>query len=93
MKHFSQALLVPQSAGFGQPRQFGAVAGLRGLLPGCDSAVVFNLLQSAEHGLVGEIVELLATQIIAAAFHVANAQLALAIGKKRLLQKRNIFVK
>ena len=61
-------------------------------LPGGDGAVVLDLLQPAEHGLVGQVVELLAAQIVVAPLHVADLQLAFAVGKKRLLEKRNIFV-
>ena len=65
---------------------------LRHLLPGGDGAVVLDLLQSAEHGLVGEVVELLAAQIVVAPLHVADVQLAFAVGKKRLFEKRDIFM-
>ena len=84
--------LVPERAGFGQRREFGTVAGLRHLLPGGDGAVVLDLLQSAEHRLVGEVVELLAAQIVVAPLHVADVQLAFAVGKKRLFEKRDILV-
>ena len=84
--------LVPERAGLGKRRQFGAVAGLRRLLPGRDRAVLFDLFQAAQHRLVGQVVELLAAQIVVAPLHVADVQLAFAVGKKRLLEKRNIFV-
>ena len=45
--------LVPERTGFRKGCQFGAIAGLRDLLPGGDSAVVLDLFQSAEHRLVG----------------------------------------
>ncbi len=73
--------LVPESAGFGQFGEFGAVAGLRRFLPGGDGAEVLDLFQAAEHGLVGEVVELFAAEIIVASFHVADAQLAISSGE------------
>ena len=65
---------------------------LRDLLPGRDGAVVLDLLQAAEHGLIGQVVELLAAQIVVASLHVADFELAFAVGKKRLLEKRDIFM-
>jgi hypothetical protein len=53
---------VPEGAGLGQFGEFGAVAGLRRFLPGGDGAVVLDLFQSAEHGLVGEVEKLFAAQ-------------------------------
>src|ERR1700685_1165865 len=85
--------LMPERAGLGQFRQFGAVSGLRRLLPRGDGAIVLNLLQAAQHGLAGQVVELLAAQIVVAPLHVADIQAPLTVGKQRLLQKRNILVK
>ncbi len=65
---------------------------LRDLLPGRDGAVVLDLLQAAEHRLIGQVVELLAAQIVVAPLHVTDFELAFAVGKKRLLEKRNILV-
>ena len=65
---------------------------LRDFLPGGDGAVVLDLLQSAEHRLIGQVIELLAAQIVVAPLHVTGVQLAFAAGKKRLLEKRDIFV-
>ena len=56
--------------------QFGAVASCGGLLPVADDAEVVDFLQPVEHRLVGQVVEFLAAQVIAAALHVADAQLA-----------------
>ncbi len=84
--------LVPERAGFGKRRQFGLVPGLRDLFPGGDGAVVLDLLQSAQHGLIGKVIELLAAQIVVAALHVADFELAFAVGEKRLLEKRDILV-
>ena len=53
---------------------------------------MLDLFQSAEHGLVGEVVELLAAQIVVAPLHVTDVELAFAVGKKRLFEKRDIFV-
>src|ERR1700680_4657168 len=44
--------LVPKSAGLGQFRKFGAVTCMRGLFPCGDGAVLFDLFQTAEHGLI-----------------------------------------
>ena len=85
--------LVPERAGFGKRRQLGAVSGLRHLLPGGDGAVVLDLFQSAEHGLVGEVVELLAAEIVVAPLHVTDFELAFAVGKERLFEKRDILMR
>jgi len=53
---------------------------------------MIDLLQPAQHRISGEVVKLLAAQIIVAALHVTDVQLALAAGEKRLLQKRDILV-
>ena len=53
---------------------------------------MFDLLQPAQHRLISEVVELLAAQIIVAAFHVADVQLTFGIRKQRLLEKGNVFV-
>src|SRR5208282_360062 len=79
--------LVPEGACLGQFGEFGAISGLRRLLPGGDSAVVFDFFQSAEHGLIGEIDELFAAQIIVASLHVADAELAVAFGEERALER------
>src|ERR1035441_4524662 len=65
---------VPKSAGLGQFREFRAVAGLRCLLPRGDSAVVLNLFQPAEHGLVGEVDKFLAAKIVVTPLHVTDAR-------------------
>ena len=62
------------------------------LLPRGDGAVVLDLLQAAQHRLVGKVVELLAAQIVVAPLHVADVQLAFAVGEKRLLEKRDILM-
>ena len=84
--------LGPQRARFGQRRQFSAIASLRCLLPGSYGAVLLNFLETAEHGLVSQVVEFFSAEIIAPPLHVADAQLAVAIWIERLLQERNVFV-
>ena len=79
--------LGPQVAVLRQLGQFGAIAGLGRLLPVADDAELVDLFQSVQHRLAGEVVKLLAAEIIAAALHVADAQLA-----QVLLQKGNVFV-
>ena len=85
--------LVPERAGFGERRQFGPVACLRGFLPRGNGAVVVDFLQPAEYGLVGQVVEFLAAKIIAASLHVTDAQPVLAVGEERLLKEWNILMK
>ena len=68
--------LGPEMAVVGHLRQFRAVAGFGGLLPVADDAEVVDLLQPVQHRLGGEVVELLAAEIIAASLHVADAQFA-----------------
>src|SRR5690349_22561187 len=84
--------LVPERARFRQRRHLRPVARLRGFLPRYDRAIVFNFVEAAEHGLIRQIVELFTAEIISASFHVADAQLAFAIRKERLLEKRNVFI-
>lgn len=84
--------LVPKGTGFGQGGELRAVSSLRGLLPRCDGAVVLDFVQAAQDRLIGQVVELLAAKIVVAAFHVADVQLGVAVRKKCLLQKRDIFV-
>ena len=78
--------LGPQMAVLRQVGQLGAVAGFGRLLPVADDAELVDLLQPVQHRLRGEVVELLAAEIIAAALHVADAQLA-----EMLAQERNVF--
>src|ERR1700674_2072797 len=73
--------LMPERAGLGEFREFGAVSGLRRLLPRGNGAVVLDLLQAAQYWLAGEVIELFAAQIVVAPLHVADVQTALAIGK------------
>ena len=84
--------LVPESACLRQGREFGAVAGMRGLLPGSDRAVVLDFLEPGKHGLIGQVVQLLLAEIIVAPLHVADIQLALAVREEGLLEERNVFI-
>src|ERR1035438_7417947 len=63
---------VPKCAGFGEFREFRSIPGRSRLLPRGNRAILLDLFQSVRHWLTGEIVELFATQIIVAAFHVTN---------------------
>ena len=83
--------LVPNRACLGQFREFRAIPGARGFLPCGDGAVVLDLFQSAEHRLAGQVVEFLTAQIIVAPLHVADAELSIAFGKQRSLQRRDVF--
>src|ERR1039458_6069498 len=78
--------LGPQMAVLRQFGQLRAVAAFGGLLPVADDAELADLFQSVQQRLSGEVVELLAAEIIAAALHVADAQFA-----EMLAQKRNVF--
>ena len=49
--------------------------------------IVFDFFEAAEDGLVGQIVELFAAEIIVAALHVADAQLSIAIGERARSRK------
>jgi hypothetical protein len=53
---------------------------------------VLNLLQAAQDGLPGKVIELLAAQIIVAALHVTHVQPAGAVWEQRLFEKRDILV-
>src|SRR6266581_8615768 len=75
--------LVPKRAGFGQRRQFSPVAVRGGLFPCGYRAVVLDFVETTEHGLIRQIVELFPAEVISASFHIADAQLALAIRKER----------
>ncbi len=60
---------------------------------------MLDLLQPAEHRLVGKVVEFFAAQIIVAAFHVADGEPSVrtiaartCFSKQGLLQERNVLV-
>ena len=88
--------LVPQHAGFGKFGQLGAVARLRSFFPRHHRAILLNLVKSAQHRLLGQVVKLLAAQIVVATLHVTNRKPSARSrqpAKQRLLQKRHILVK
>ena len=68
--------LGPQVAGLGQLGQLGTVAGLGRLLPVADDAELVDFLETVQHRLRRQVVKLFAAEIIAAPFHVTDAQLA-----------------
>ena len=80
--------LVPERAGFGQFGEFGAVSGGGGFFPGGNGAILFDLFEAAKDGLVGQVVELFAAEIILAAFHVADARVARLSPSVRLRPNR-----
>ena len=77
--------LVPESAGLGQSRKFGAVAGFGGLFPLGDLAVLVDLFKAGKDRLVAQSNELVAAEVVGAAFHVADAEVA-----EQSLEKRNV---
>ncbi len=83
---------MPQRARLRQPRQFGAVAGFGRALPFGNLLVLVDLGQSREHRLVAQRVELAAAKIVAAALHVADAQLAQQRLKKRHVAKEKLIL-
>ena len=68
--------LMPESGGFGQRGKFGAVAGFCNAFPLGDLAVLVDFVEARENGLVAEGEELAAAEIVGAALHVADAELA-----------------
>ncbi len=68
--------LVPEGARLGQAGKLGAVAGFGGLLPLGDLVVLVDLFQARQNGLVAQGDELVAAEVVGAALHVADAQLA-----------------
>ena len=67
--------LVPKQAGFRQFGEFRAIPSRRVLLPSRNGAVLLNLIETAEHRLIGQVVQFLAAKIVVAAFHVADRQM------------------
>ena len=84
--------LVPEGAGFGQFGEFGAVSGLGYFFPASDGAVLLDLVKAAEYGLSSQVVEFLAAYVVAAPLHVADVQLAFAVGVESLFEERDVFV-
>ena len=68
--------LVPESAGFGEGGKLSAVAGFGDALPLGNLAVLVDLVEARENGLVAEGEELAAAEVVGAALHVADAQFA-----------------
>ena len=60
------------------PDELGAVAGFGDLLPLGDLLVLVDLFQTGQDGLVAQGGELVAAEIVGAALHVADAQVARA---------------
>src|SRR5581483_3881413 len=84
---------MPQRARLWQRGQLGAVAAGGVFFPRGNRAVMFDFFEAAQNRLAGQVVELLAAQIIVAPFHVADAQPASAFWKERLLEKWHVLMK
>src|SRR6185312_12449375 len=54
----------PKCACLWKPGEFRAISRLSGLLPCSDCPVLLNLLEPAEHGLIGKVVKLFAAKIV-----------------------------
>ena len=67
---------MPEGARLGHAGKLGAVAGFGGLLPLGDLAVLVDLFEAGENGLVAQGDELVAAEVVGAALHVADAQVA-----------------
>src|SRR5258708_26103100 len=78
--------LLPELIGFRQLLELGAVAAFCNRLPLSNLAILLDLLQSVEHRLIREVLELLPAEIVVAPLHVADPQLA-----QVLLQEGNVF--
>ena len=70
---------------FGQAGKLGAVAGFGGLLPFGDLAVLVDLFQAGQNRLIAQSDELVAAEVVGAALHVADAQVA-----QQRFEKRNV---
>ena len=81
--------LVPERAGLGDAGDFGAVAGFGSLLPLGDLVVLVDLLQAGQDGLVAQGDQLVAAEIVGAALHVADAQLASSVSRKGTSRKKS----
>src|SRR5579863_8862855 len=80
--------LGPQLAIFWQRSQLCPVASLSRFFPLRNLLIVIYFFQTAQYGLIPEIIEFLPAQIIVPALHVADAQLA-----QMLLQERDVLEK
>src|ERR1700690_890943 len=68
--------LVPEGAGFRKAAELGTVAGLGNLFPLGDLLVLVDLIQSRQDGLVAHGEEFAAAEVVCAALHVADAEIA-----------------
>ena len=68
--------LLPQRARLGHSGELGAVAGFGGLLPLGNLAVLVDLFQAGKNRLVAQGDQLVAAEVVGAALHVADAQVA-----------------
>src|SRR5215469_6277654 len=84
--------LPPQGARLGQRCQLRPVASPSRLLPGGDRPVLLNRIEPIQHRLIRQVVELFPAQIVVTPLHVADVQLAFAMGKKRLLEGGDVLV-
>src|SRR6202012_4843008 len=84
--------LVPEGAGLGQAGELGAVAGFSGLLPVGDLAVLVDLFEAIEYGLIAELHELVAAEIVGPALHVADLEVAEKGFKKRDVAKVKLIL-
>ena len=85
--------LVPEGGGFGKAGKLGAVAGFGDALPLGDLAVLVDLVEARENGLVAEGEELAAAKVVGAALHVADAQFAEQGFEKRHVAKEELVLK
>jgi len=67
---------LPESAGLGQVVELGAIAGFGLFLPLGDLAVLVDLLKPGENGLILQGDQLVAAEVVGAALHIADAQVA-----------------
>ena len=83
---------VPESRGFGQGGKLGTVAGFSDALPLGNLAIFVDFVHARENGLVAESEELAATEIVGAALHVADAQLAEKSFEKRDVAEEELIL-
>ena len=63
---------VPEKAGLGQLRELGSIPGAGILLPRRDGALLLDLVEPAQHRLIGQVIEFFPAEIIVASLHVAD---------------------
>ena len=68
--------LAPKGTRFGHAGKLGAIAGFGFLLPLGDLAVLVDLFEAGQDGLVTEGEELVPAEVVGAALHVADAEVA-----------------